>query len=170
MSRGRRRTPIERRQAQARGDGRTPSKLPVPVTGAVTVTSNRRTPPAPRGLGPRGRLEWRKIWTAGFWLKDEQDYHWVEMISRSYSDIEVFRKQIEEEGLVVTGYAGQPAAHPLIAEIRKCEATIQKCLSILGFSPTDRARLMLGEAKAQNAVLEMMANKDRDKQGSHQGA
>jgi phage terminase small subunit len=44
---------------------------------------------------------------------------------------------------------GQTIAHPLITEIRKCEDTIRKCLSVLGFSPADRARLGLAEAKAQ---------------------
>lgn len=153
MTRGRRREPIERKMAKARGDGRTPSKLPVPVGAAVAVTSNRRVPPAPRGLGPRGKLEWHKVWSAGFWLKEDQDYHWVEMIVRAYSDIEVYRKQVEQDGLITKGYAGQDAAHPLIKEIRNCEATIQKCLSILGFSPTDRARLNLADLRVENEFL-----------------
>lgn len=159
---GRRHEPIERQLAKAKGDGRTPGKLPVRVTATVAVTRNQRIPPTPRGLGPRGRLEWRKVWTAGqAWLSQDQDYHWVEMIAQAYSDIEVFRKQVQEEGLIATGYAGQVVAHPLIAEIRKCEQTIQKCLSILGFSPTDRARLGFATAKAENAVLELMANKKK---------
>lgn len=158
---GRRREPLERKALKAKGDGRTPSKLPVPVPVARNnVTSNnRRLPACPRGLGPRGRAEWRKVWAAGFWLKPDQDYHWVAQIAQAYADIEVFRARVEQDGLVVTGYAGQVVAHPLIAEIRKAEAVITKCLSILGFSPTDRARLGLAEAKAQNAVLEMMARR-----------
>lgn len=155
---GRRHEPIERKLAKAKGDGRTPSKTVVPVTTNIAARGNRRIPPMPRGLGARGKVEWRKIWTAGrAWLRDDQDYHWVEMIARAYSDIEGFREQIEKDGLVVTGWNGQLAAHPLIKAIREEEQTIQKCLSILGFSPTDRARLGLAEAKAQNAVLEMMA-------------
>lgn len=155
---GRRHEPIERKLAKAKGDGRTPSKTVVAVTTNISAGGGRRIPPAPRGLGQRGRVEWRKVWTAGrAWLRDDQDYHWVEMIAQAYADIEVFRQKVAEDGLIVTGYAGQQTAHPLIAEIRKCEQTIQKCLSILGFSPTDRARLGLAEAKAQNAVLEMMA-------------
>ena len=118
-----------------------------------------RTVPAPlTPLAGRAAEEWEKVWTAGWWLKRNQDYHWVEMIARAYADIEIFRAEVEKTGLVVTGYAGQPAAHPLIAEIRKCEATIQKCLSVLGFSPTDRARLALGEAKAQNELQKMLAD------------
>jgi P27 family predicted phage terminase small subunit len=115
-------------------------------------------PTRPRNLGPRGRKEWLKVWTAGHWLHDDQDYAWVEQIVRAYDDIDVFRVRIEADGLVVKGSLGQPVAHPLVAEIRKCEATIRTCLSILGFSPTDRARLGLAEAKAQSALQDLIAS------------
>jgi P27 family predicted phage terminase small subunit len=154
MPRGRPPKPVERIKATARdathkADGR---PLPVPYSGAIV-----RTVPEPVApLSGRAADEWEKVWTAGFWLKRDQDYHWVEMIAQAYRDIEVFRARVEEDGLVVTGYAGQVTAHPLIAEIRKAEAVIQKCLSVLGFSPTDRARLALGEAKAQNELQKML--------------
>lgn len=109
-------------------------------------------------LKGRGEVEWEKIWTSGWWLNREQDYHWVEMICRSYQDIEVFRGRVEDDGLVARGSLGQPVAHPLIAEIHKAEQTIQKCLQVLGFSPTDRARLMLDNAKAESALQKMIAD------------
>jgi P27 family predicted phage terminase small subunit len=118
-------------------------------------------PRAPRGLARQGRTEWQKVWTAGFWLKEDQDYHWVEQIARAYDDIASYREKVEEVGLIVTGYNGQDAANPLIAEIRKCEATIRTCLSILGFSPTDRAKLGIAEAKARNALEEYLDNQAR---------
>jgi P27 family predicted phage terminase small subunit len=140
-------------------DGVTPGhrNLPVPVKSRPDHT----VPVPARPLTGRGLEEWEKVWTAGFWLKRDQDYPWVEMIARAYSDIEVFRAKVEEDGLVVQGYAGQMTAHPLIAEIRKCETTIQKCLSILGFSPSDRARLAITEAKAQSALLDMIEQSKR---------
>jgi P27 family predicted phage terminase small subunit len=63
---------------------------------------------------------------------------------------------VRETGLITKGYAGQDAENPMIAAIRKSEATIQKCLQVLGFSPTDRARLAIVEEKAQNAVQRMI--------------
>jgi P27 family predicted phage terminase small subunit len=114
-------------------------------------------PAVPEGIEGRGEVEWVNIWTAGFWLKRDQDYHWVEMIAQAYQDNEVFRARVQEDGLVVQGYAGQMTAHPLIAEMRKNDQLIQKCLSILGFSPTDRARLTINDAKAQNALQAMIA-------------
>lgn len=149
----RRKTPIERMAAKS-PDGKTPGKRNLPVP--VQVRPERSVPVPASDFSGRGVEEWEKVWEAGFWLKRDQDYHWVEMIARAYSDIEVFRARVETDGLVVTGYNNQVVAHPLIKEIRAAEATIQKCLSILGFSPTDRARLNLADLKVKNELQKML--------------
>lgn len=113
-------------------------------------------PPMPDGLEERGQLEWAKIWYAGKWLWPDQDYAWVEQVARAYDDLARFRAVVAEEGLTVQGYNGQTVAHPLIAEMRKCEQVIQKCLSTLGFSPTDRARLKLTELKGEQAAQDLL--------------
>lgn len=157
MARGRPRTPIEKMAARS-PDGTTPGhrKLLVPRS---PTTPERSVPAPPVGIEAdgRGMEEWEKVWTAGFWLKRDQDYHWVEMIARAYQDIEVYRREVQEMGLTVTGYAGQIVANPLLNEIRKLEQTVQKCLQVLGFSPTDRAKLAIVESQAQNAVEAMIA-------------
>jgi P27 family predicted phage terminase small subunit len=156
MARGRPKTPIEKMKARS-PDGNTPGhrKLLVPTS---PTTPDRTVPELPVGLeGTRALEEWEKVWTAGFWLHRDQDYHWVEMIARAYADIEGYRAYIKEHGLITKGYAGQDAANPMISEIRKCEATIQKCLQVLGFSPTDRAKLAIVEKQAQNALQQMIA-------------
>lgn len=158
MARGRPKTPIERMQARS-PDGKTPGKrnLPTPIE-----TKADYSVPVPRiELSGRGEIEWENIWTAGWWLHREQDYHLVEMICQAYMDIEEYRAYVIEHGLITKGYAGQDAANPMIAEIRKCQQSIQKCLSMLGFSPTDRARLNLTEAKTRNQ-LQTMIEKSRN--------
>ena len=151
-----RKEPIERARAKARGDGRTPGKREIqPVQ--FEIIKREDAPPMPRGLGTRGRSEWCKIWDAGPWLNPSQDYPWVEQIARAYDEITAYRKTIEKDGLVQKGSMGQPIAHPLIAEVRKCEATIRQCLSIIGYSPTDRARLGLAEIKRQTALEDLIA-------------
>lgn len=149
----RRKTPLEVMAARS-PDGSTPGKrnLPVPVRHRPDYSVPQPAVP----LSGRALEEWEKIWSAGHWLQRDQDYHWVEMIAQSYADIEVFRKEVEETGHIVKGYAGQVVANPLIKEIRACEATIQKCLSILGFSPTDRARLNLTAVKTENELQRML--------------
>ena len=155
---GRPKTPIEKMMTLSKGDGRTPGKREIEVR---SYTKHGGPPVTPADLGDRGVTEWEKVWDAGFWLKPDQDYHWVEMIARAYDDIETFRSRVQLDGLVVTGYNGQPAAHPLIAEIRKCESVIQKCLQVLGFSPTDRARLGLAEAKARSALQDLIKDSQK---------
>lgn len=113
-------------------------------------------PEPPEDLGPRGSVEWTKIWGAGFWLRPDQDYAWVEQIAHAYDDLQTYRDVVRAEGLTVDGYAGQTVAHPLIAETRKCEDTIRRCLSALGFSPSDRARLKLTELKASKTAQELL--------------
>jgi P27 family predicted phage terminase small subunit len=121
------------------------------------TVNNRPAPEMPSDLRIRGKDEWLKIWAAGHWLHDDMDYAWVEQVAHAYDDIETFRSRIRRDGLVVKGSLGQPVAHPLVAEIRKCEMTIRQCLSVLGFSPTDRARLGLAEAKAQSALQDLIS-------------
>ena len=155
MARGRPPKPYEQVRATARNsthkaDGR---ELAIPE---YSITKRVDAPKMPVGLKRRGKLEWNKIWAVGPWLNPEQDYPWVEMIARAYDDIDIFRKQIEQDGLIVKGYAGQTVAHPLIAEVRKCEDTIRRCLSILGYSPTDRIRMGLAEVKRQSALQDFL--------------
>lgn len=151
--------PLERVKATARNSTHKADGRPLPAR--IDSRPDHSVPAIPEGVSGRGEVEWANIWTAGHWLKRDQDYHWVEMIARAYSDIEVFRAQVREEGLIATGYAGQVVAHPLLAEIRKSEALIQKCLSVLGFSPSDRARLTITEVQAQNALQQFLGESRR---------
>jgi P27 family predicted phage terminase small subunit len=119
----------------------------------------RLAPVAPDDLDKRGLEEWEKIWAAGFWLSHEMDYHWMAIIARAYDEIEAYRARVALDGLIQKGSMGQVVAHPLIQSIRAAEGTIMKALSILGFSPTDRARLGLSEAKRQSALAALRARK-----------
>lgn len=156
MGRGRPKVPLERMAARS-PDGKTPGKRNLP---AVANRAPDYSVPVPAiDLKGRGEVEWERVWTAGWWLSREQDYPWVEMICQAYMDIEDYRVYVAEHGLITKGYAGQDAANPMIAEIRKCEATIQKCLQVLGFSPTDRAKLQLSQVKIQSALQQKIADR-----------
>jgi P27 family predicted phage terminase small subunit len=157
---GRRKEPLERAALKARGDGRTPGGREL-VPAQFTIAKRTDAPRMPRGLKTRGKREWLKIWDSGPWLNPDHDYAWVEQVARAYDDIDVYRARIEQDGLVVNGSLGQPVAHPLVAEIRKCEQTIRQCLSVLGFSPTDRARLGLAEVKRVSALQDMIAKSNQ---------
>ena len=154
MARGRPPKPRERIAATARSSTRkangaeiVPAQYKLPA--AVVI------PCASLDLGERGQAEWEKIWSAGFWLSPDQDYHWVEMIAAAYDEIEMYRATVRAEGLTVAGIHGTQIAHPLIGEIRKAQNVIIKCLSQLGFSPTDRARLAIADVKLKDAAVSL---------------
>jgi hypothetical protein len=48
--------------------------------------------------------------------------------------------------------------------VRDAEATIRKCLSLLGFSPSDRARLGIAEIQRQTGLMELQ-KKTREVRG-----
>lgn len=151
---GRPRKPLERLKATQRNNETKANgdRLPARIESSTDLS----IPDPPGELTGRGEVEWAKIWAAGHWLHRDKDYFWVEMIAQAYMDIEVYRAKVAEDGLVVRGYNGQDAAHPLINEIDKCQKNIQKCLQVLGFSPTDRAKLNILEVKARDAFEEFL--------------
>jgi P27 family predicted phage terminase small subunit len=154
--RGRPPKPIERKRLTGRTPDTDSGGRPLPAVRAAIVKTEV-IPVPPDDLGDRGLTEWGRIWTAGnSWLAPEQDYHWVGMVARAYDDIEQFRVKVKADGLIQFGSMGQVIAHPLIGEIRKCEAVIMKCLSTLGFSPSDRARLGLAEVQTASKLQQMM--------------
>lgn len=158
MPAGRPPIPVERRELAARGDGQLPGGHRPGKQLQRRTAVHALAPSPPEGLGDRGLTEWGNIWEAGqHWLHQKEDYHWIEQIVRAYDDIAAFRAEIENTGLIVKGYAGQQAANPLLREIRDCEATIRKCLSQLGFSPTDRARLGLAEIKVKTGLADLQS-------------
>lgn len=149
--------PIERIRATARNSTTKADGRPLPAIRS-TITKTTDIPEPPPGLGTRGAAEWVSLWTAGSaWLAPTQDYAWVEIVARAWDDIDGFRAKVAADGLIQKGSMGQVIAHPLIASIRQAEGQIMKALSVLGFSPTDRARLGLAEIKRVSKLQEMMA-------------
>jgi P27 family predicted phage terminase small subunit len=146
--------PLERMIARSH-NGKTLGKRALKVND-VSAMGAVEPPVPPADLGARGSVEWLKIWQAGRWLWPDQDYAWIEQVCHAYDDLETFRAQVVKDGLTVEGYAGQMTAHPLIREMRACEDTIRKCLSQLGFSPTDRARLKLTELRGASELQKLV--------------
>jgi P27 family predicted phage terminase small subunit len=165
---GRTRKPLEERVNEARGSGYAANGKKIDKAATTTLVlaePNSTIPEPPIGLKGRGTIEWVQIWSKVPWLHPDQDYHLVEQIVRNYDDMSEFRQQIQRDGLMVKGYAGQLTANPLIKEIRTCEATIRKCLSMLGVSPTDRVKLGLNEMKRQDKLSDLR-KKTQDHTGS----
>lgn len=148
--------PIERHQARGQ-NGKTLGKRDIEATEIVKKVPFD-VPEPPDDLGTYGVAAWNRVWEAGYWLWPDQDVFWVEQIAYASEQVIEFRNTVKAEGLTVTGYNGQTVAHPLIAEQRKANAEIAKALSLLGFSPTDRARLKLTELKGEKTAQDILNN------------
>lgn len=57
-------------------------------------------------------------------------------------------KEVSADGYMVTGSAGQPAAHPLLAEIRLCRVQAMAALKALGIAQNQSAASKAGAALA----------------------
>jgi P27 family predicted phage terminase small subunit len=130
----------------------------------VSPAAPRQIPVCPDDLGERGQVEWDKIWSAGYWLKPEQDYHMVLIVARAYDEMISYQDQIALDGLMVRGSAGGVVAHGLIREVRQTRQQIIRILAELGFSPTARARLNIAELQQGNALLALQERARRNAQ------
>ncbi len=167
MTAGRPTIPIEKQAILAKGDGIKPGGRRVVPKGSVVVVQGNvgklpafphdELPEMPANLGRRGKIMWFRIWDNGPWLHPYEDVWWVETAATAADEIEAYDKVIAKQGLTVPGYASesQIVANPLIKEKRAAQSQIVKCLSMLGFSPTDRARLGLAEIKRQSGLQDL---------------
>lgn len=146
--------PIERHQARG-SNGKTLGKREIEAVEIVKKVPFD-IPSPPEDLNEVGVVAWYRVWEAGYWLWPDQDVFWVEQIAYASEQVVQFRETVKAEGLTVTGYNGQTVAHPLISETRKANSEIAKALSLLGFSPTDRARLKLTELKSEKAAQDLV--------------
>lgn len=164
MPAGRPRKPRELAKATMRDDNTMADGRAVPSMAIVPRCDDEIVPVSPVDLSERGQIEWDKVWTAGHWLKADQDYHLVVALAEAYDEIEAYRDQIKIDGLMTRGSAGGMIANPLIKEVRACQATIIKCLSLLGFSPSDRMRLGIQEIQRANGLADLQAKARRNAQ------
>ena len=154
VGRGKRREPIEkkrRRGAEIRG---ALPAIPVPEFALATV-SLTDVPDAPPHLGEYGRAYWSMFWDAG--RRHLSEKHDSALLEKLCSAIEQVALIEAWQGKDVTRwfYAtanGQLVTHPLIKQKSELNAQITAWLSLLGFTPSDRARLGLAEIRVANEL------------------
>jgi len=163
VGRGKRREPIEkkrRRGAEVRG---ALAAIPVPEFALATV-SLADVPDAPPHLGEYGRAYWSMFWDAG--RRHLSEKHDSALLEKLCSAIEQVALIEAWQGKDVTRwfYAtanGQLVTHPLIKQKSELNAQITAWLSLLGFTPSDRARLGLAEIRVANELDQYRQRKSK---------
>lgn len=138
---GRPSVPLERKRLTGTlRPSRLPSNAPL-----IALSEPLESPRAPEGLEGAGLAFWGSVWLTG-WVSQTSDYWLVLMTAEALCE----REQLRE--LVLA----QPDNPRNRSGLRELERQLVSNLGLLGFSPSDRARLGLAEVKKETKLEEMM--------------
>jgi hypothetical protein len=148
--RGRPNTPLElkRLRGTLRAD-RLPANAPL-----ERLCEPLQAPLEPLGLSEQGLAFWGAVWGCN-WISQKSDYFLVLMTAEAITERESLR------GLV----AANPDNPKARSGLRELERQIISQLALLGFTPSDRARLGIAEVKKESKLEELLRRKaERDKE------
>lgn len=125
-----------------------PGKRALPKEGEVQVLPASGAVPEPhRPLGDAGYAMWDRIWGAGIqWISPQTDIELLLMTCESLDEREQLREIVQA--------SGDPKDR---RALRYLNAEITSNMSMLGFSPVDRARLGVAEVTRRSKLEELMA-------------
>ena len=136
--------------------------LPVPPRPGEALPA-ALTVPEPPALGVDGLELWNLVWTAGrSWLSPQSDFELVAMLCHAKDEAEECRRLLTI-GEVPRFYVlpnGSYVTHPVVVQLKDLRTQMTAWLSALGFSPADRARLGVGEVRADSALDELQRRRD----------
>lgn len=120
-------------------------------------------------LGERGSELWVELWSAGeSWLSPTVDRHVIEMLCQAADEAEDLRQKLTT-GEVDRFYVianGQHVTHPYVTQLKDLRVQMTAWLSALGFSPTDRARLGVGEVRRKDILDELAERRAEREKGT----
>lgn len=137
--------PVERKRATGN-----PGKRPLPErSNVVELAAAVEIPEPDRPLGPAGLALWGRAWRAArHWLSPDTDIELLIIVCEQLDERVALRIQVIREG--------RPEDRKALRELDK---QVLAGLSVLGFTPTDRARLGLAEVKAASKLEEIRARR-----------
>jgi P27 family predicted phage terminase small subunit len=148
--------PVERKRRTGN-----PGKRPIRAA-AVLVPAADGVPAAPADLGDHGRSLWALVWTdGGSWIAPT-DVPLVRLLCRATDELASWLALIEAEGRVFTTKGGMKRVHPGVGQVRELERQITGWLSLMGFTPTDRARLAFGEVRTVSELADLLDRRRHD--------
>ena len=148
MPAGRPPKPVEMKRQEGN-----PGKRKLPDEKNIVLMQQVQTIPEPtRPLLKYGMELWERIWGMGAtWISDKTD---IELLMMTCEMID------ERWNLRIKVMQSDDAK--LRRGLRELDKQIVSSLSLLGFTPADRARLGWAEVKAKSKLEELLAKKSRD--------
>jgi P27 family predicted phage terminase small subunit len=157
--------PTELKRITGNPGGRPLPAAPMPGEGLQSDGSIPTPPP----LSPDGAELWQQVWIAGkSWLSPQSDYQIVVMLCHAHDEAEECRRllSIGEVPRFYTLPNGSVVTHPVVNQLKELRVQITSWLSALGFSPSDRARLGLGEVRQADALDELQRRREERRQAN----
>ena len=140
-------TEIKRLKGTLRAD-RLPANSPL-----VSLLEPLQAPREPLGLSEQAVAFWGSVWGCN-WISQKTDYYLVLLTAEAITEREALRDLIARE----------PENSKARSGLRELERQIISQLALLGFSPSDRARLGIAEVKKESKLEELLRRKaEREK-------
>lgn len=127
-----------------------PGKRALPVVAEVVALPAAQGVPEPlEPLGATGMRMWTRLWNLGaVWISPATDMHLVQQVCELADERAALRLRVLRD------------ADPQERRgLRAVDEQMLKCLSLLGFTPTDRTRLGLAEVKTMTKLQQLRANR-----------
>lgn len=133
-----------------------PGKRALPaVQNVISLPMAMEPPEPPRPLGVEGMKLWKRIWEQGrTWISSNFDLEMVTLLCESMDE----RSQLRFIVLKGTGDWRDRVA------LRSLDSQLQTMLSLLGMSPTDRAKLGVAEVQARTKIQDLLLKRDAAKE------
>ena len=132
-----------------------PGKRAMPsADSTITLFAGYREPLAP--LGDAGQKLWDSVFNEGeLWVSPRTDVALLQIVCELMDRREVLKQE----------WLADPAERKLNMSLLETEKAIQSGLSLLGFTPSDRARLGVAEVKAKSKLEELMERRANREEG-----
>ena len=132
-----------------------PGKRAMPSSDStITLFAGSREPLAP--LGDAGQKLWDAVFEEGeLWISPRTDVALLQVVCELLDRREVLKQE----------WLADPTSRPVNMSLLETEKMIQSCLSLLGFTPTDRSRLGVAEVKAKSKLEELMERRANREEG-----
>lgn len=132
-----------------------PSKKPLPDEATVHILpgwdGKGDPPPPPVELGPRGMDLWARAWVDGhLWLSKTSDVDALATLCEHLDEREDLRAHV----------MSSPEDWRMRSALRALDKQVMDGLQLLGFTPSDRARMGVAEVKAENPLEAFRKSQD----------
>jgi hypothetical protein len=126
-----------------------PGKRALPGDDAIVLYAGRVQ--APEDLGVAGSALWSRVFDEGeIWISPRLDVTLLERVCRALDRVVTLERMFESD----------PSDRKVLMSINETDKLIMSGLGLLGFTPSDRAKLGLAEVKRQSKLDELMARAD----------